>query len=285
LDLVLSDTWWRLPNWEMGYAAFWRPRRGPTTSEDPNATHRELVFDADFQEPVISEIGPILPEVLTLDLDDLEQLLGFVRRYGPLGIDEVALPEWEFMTREDTIREWVWGARRYGGEDVLEVAPPVPFMAHRTSVAGFQCAAGALQAGNAIARELLNPAGYSSYRLSEAWPDHTWWPEPPPNESTAKERLKWIVDLGLAFFSLSIEMADPAAPLFAAEPQHCLYARCCVELVESMNAGHPYRQCPRCGRYFSRRPDAIYCSDRCKKQVQAARHRTRHPKTATRGAQ
>ena len=236
---------------------------------------RVLVLNAIEQEPVVSEIGTVLPEVLELDLGNLDQVLHFVRRFGPLGIDEVALPKWEFMRPEDTIREWVHDARALADEDALEVVPPSQFMAHRTSVTGFQLAAGALQAGNAIAGELIDPAGFSNHRLSDKWPQYTWWDTPPPNESAANERLKWIVDLGLAFFTLSVEMANPTAPLFAAEPQHCLYARCCVELVESMNAGHPYRQCRRCDRYFSRRPDAIYCSDRCKNQAQQQQHRNR----------
>jgi predicted nucleic acid-binding Zn ribbon protein len=294
VDLIMPSTWWRLPDWEMRYAPD-KPRP-PTSDQDlDDLAHRlkqqpaegldvpldvpvVLVLNAETQEPVTFEVGTVLPEVLALDLNDLDEVLRFVRRFGPLGIDEIAMPEWEFIGPEDTIREWVHNARALPRDEIAMEIVPRSFMSHRTSVAGFQRAAGALKAGNVIARELIDPAGFSNHRLSEEWPDHTWWGAPPPNESAAKERLKWMVDLGLAFFSLSIEIADPAAPLFAAEPQHCLYARCCVELVESMNAGHPYRQCRRCGRYFSRRPDAIYCSDRCKNQAQQERYRKRHAK-------
>lgn len=135
-----------------------------------------------------------------------------------------------------------------------------------------------------IARELTDPEGFSNYRVSEAWPERSWWDAAPSNESAAKERLTWIVDLGLAFFTLSVAIVDPGAPPFVAEPLHCLYSRCSVELVESMNAGRPYRQCPRCGRYFSRRPDAVYCGDRCKHNAQQERHRKLHPKKTAKGA-
>jgi predicted nucleic acid-binding Zn ribbon protein len=288
VNLVLPPTWWRLPEWELGYAE--AKLRMPASQQELDeqierikrhpellggTDERELVLNAEIQEPVRFEIGPVLPEVLALDFNDLSQVLGFVRRFGPMGIDEVVLPDWgtDILTPTETIREWVRNAGVRPKDDAALEAVPQRRMSHRTTVAGFQCATGALQGGNAIARELINPDGFSTYRVSEVWPEHSWWNSAPSSESAAKERLKWLIDLGLAFFTVTVEMADPGAPLFVAEPLHSLYARCCVELVESMNAGRPYRACPRCGRYFSRRPDAIYCSDRCKNNAQQERHR------------
>lgn len=246
----------------------------------------------------IVEIGEVYLELAALDLQDEQAILGFVNRFGPLGVGE---------EKHAALR----GVP--GFADLLPdtQTPDTPGIDRAVSESGesieeFRLATRCIR--DAItARRVLegdeDTAAWQSLPTTRSWFD----PEPSarsaitaPAQSARNEAalaLSRILNPALQRLhpELLLDTASATPETSPHGPPAPLYAICCLELYNHIIEHAQYRICPLCHRRFVRQrgrahaghfksDGIIYCSAHCAKTEASRRYRARnkaahHPST------
>lgn len=207
----------------------------------------------------------LLPELSELDLESDEEILGFVRTYGPLG----AWPDAFRIMREE------WGAASFAAESTGLNVKRLIGARRRHAMWGsdpngefideFRIAAAGLVGQLATLHE-LEGATFSGSRLSRSWPRFCPWWAPTTKAAgwmlvvggingalaSASLGLGWVRDSELVTGSeRGFRPGPPFAPVVCTPDS--LYGLIALELADHVLAGRHYRICANetCGRLFS----------------------------------
>jgi hypothetical protein len=217
--------------------------------------------------------GEVAPRLIDLDHADVEQVRGFVLEFGQLA---------GVFFREALQGDW-------NAEEVTSAELPGEYVTTSMSFSepldDFQAAAAAIKALALLKQELSRGVEFSLSALSLAWPFGSPWPCP-QTRSDARQLFSNELRRGLLYLSLTLigdrdSDSDPMSLGLTLRPS--LYARCVLEILNSVLADRPYRRCANetCRRTFSiqegpapvkaHRTDLVrFCSPACAR-AQASR--------------
>ena len=203
----------------------------------------------------------LVPELLGLNADDPQEVLAFVKKFGPLNAPTGAAEGGWTVWHTESLEEF---KSRFYGEG-----------------SGFQ-----------FGEYLLDfQVGVSELRYAQALADELSWPDPnirvvraaaadriigsaPGSITEARMHLKLILDAGLSAFSLHFQGAPGrGGPSFRAETGWSLFSIACLEISVAALGGLPWRACAldTCFAVFQpSRRDQLFHDKRCAR-AQASR--------------
>ena len=236
-------TWWKLPSYELK----------PALVSDEEGVRQEG-WEIDSGQPAAPVRyrlpDPLLPVILDVDVDSNEAILRFVQSYGPLGVTNAAIEAGDMADDNAT---------RLEDFDGMNIQQRILGYGHFVHVADQQGAIATLGRAQAIAAELANDTFNvrALFGLSDPW----IWEKPPANKKAAEHQLHWIINTGLSGFALRMKKR-----VLTLEPPLSLFAIACLELVDALSKGLPWRRCARdnCDELFlPNRHDQVFHDIRC----------------------
>ena len=253
----IPEFWWRLPDYEL------KPHLvGFPPAEEVRQEGWELWSTGERSNPIRYRLpDPLLPHLLDVNLDSEEDILQLVRTYGPLGI-----------SRRDLDQGLMTNVRHRPEDfDGTGIRGHTQEFAEAVQVADQQAAIAVLLRAQAIAAELVNDA--FNVRALRGLQDPWIYSEPPANKKAAQDQLQKIINTGLSGFELRYVGRE-----LSLEPPLSLFALACLELVDAVGKGLPWRRCALdgCRQLFQpKRRDKIFHDEGCSRVSASRNYRLR----------